>query len=77
MADAPEYVMNEHGFMQAIPVEAIGMMSPCQCSCGSVFDLGMVEVIARYADASVFKTPCCGKTADDRSWVRQPYRKLR
>lgn len=36
--------------------------------CGKVYDLGKVEIIARYADCTVFKTPCCGKEADDRSW---------
>ena len=31
-----------------------------------VYDLGMVEVTARYADCSVWKTPCCNQTVDDR-----------
>jgi hypothetical protein len=44
-----------------------GMMSPVRCThCGGVYDLGMVEVTARYADCSVWKTPCCGATVDDR-----------
>jgi hypothetical protein len=44
-----------------------GMHQPVRCSfCGGVYDLGKVEVTARYADCSMWKTPCCGVTADDR-----------
>jgi len=43
------------------------MSQPVQCRhCGGVYDLGKVEVTARYADCSVWKTPCCNHTADDR-----------
>lgn len=30
------------------------------------YDLGAVTVVARYADCSVWKTPCCGVQVDDR-----------
>lgn len=43
------------------------MSSPVQCRCGSVYDLGTVTVTARYADCSMWKAPCCGHVADDRS----------
>jgi hypothetical protein len=43
-----------------------GMTSPVRCACGQVYDLGKVEVTARYLDCSVWKAPCCGRTADDR-----------
>ena len=44
-----------------------------RCSfCGEVYDLAMVTVTARYADCSMFLTPCCGRTADDREWLSLP-----
>jgi hypothetical protein len=47
--------------------EELGMSFPVRCShCSSVYDLGHVELIARYADCSVFRTPCCGRRVDDR-----------
>lgn len=43
------------------------MFSPVRCAfCNRVYDLGKVEVTARYVDCSMWKTPCCGVTADDR-----------
>lgn len=48
-------------------------MNPVCCNfCGQKYDLGLVKVIARYADATVFKTPCCRRTADDREWKQLP-----
>lgn len=46
--------------------EIAGMFEPVRCTCGRVYDIGKVEVAARYADCSVWKAPCCGRTADDR-----------
>lgn len=44
-----------------------GMFSPVRClHCGRVYDLGQVEVTARYLDCSVWKTPCCHRVVDDR-----------
>jgi hypothetical protein len=46
---------------------AQGMTSPVRCAyCGCVYDLGRVEVTARYADCSMWKAPCCGRIVDDR-----------
>ncbi len=42
------------------------MYKPVRCTCGRIYDLGKVEVTARYADCSVWITPCCKRTADDR-----------
>lgn len=43
-----------------------GMTSPVRCMCGQVYDLGTVTVTARYADCSVWTTPCCRRSVDDR-----------
>ncbi|GAS95508.1 uncharacterized protein RMCC_2474 [Mycolicibacterium canariasense] len=44
-----------------------GMSQPVRCRwCSGIYDLGTVEVTARYIDCSMWKTPCCGHTADDR-----------
>lgn len=53
------------GRIVALP-DVDGMFSPVRCRCGQVYDLGKVEVTARYLDCSVWKTPCCKRTADDR-----------
>lgn len=59
--------------------DAEAMTSPVRCTfCGTVYDLGHVTVTQRYADCSVFKTPCCGRQVDDRKWVSLPaYKELR
>lgn len=64
-------------FYPPLTPEQEAMMTPAVCQCGQVYDLGMVTVTARYADASVWTAPCCGVQADDRRWVHQPYRELR
>jgi hypothetical protein len=43
-----------------------GMAFPARCDCGQLYDLGKVEVTARYADCSIWKTPCCDRQTDDR-----------
>lgn len=49
------------------------MISPVRCSfCRRIYDLSNGEVVQRYADCTVFKTPCCGRTADDRTWKPRP-----
>lgn len=46
---------------------AKAMLAPVRCNhCRTVYDLGNVETVARYADCTVYKTPCCGRTVDDR-----------
>lgn len=47
------------------------MFHPGKCRwCGAIYDGGKVEVTARYSDCSVWKSPCCNATTDDRpvSW---------
>lgn len=46
--------------------EIAEMFKPVRCTCGQVYDLGKVEVTARYSDCSVWKAPCCARTTDDR-----------
>jgi hypothetical protein len=47
--------------------ETAGMVSPVRCAyCSRVYDLGTVTVTARYMDCSVWKSPCCDRTVDDR-----------
>lgn len=50
--------------------DTTGMMSPVRCTyCGGIYDLAAVTVTARYADCSMWTTPCCSRSADDRlSW---------
>jgi hypothetical protein len=49
------------------------MLVPVCCMhCGKVYDLAATETVARYADATVFTTPCCGRLADDRTWKSLP-----
>jgi hypothetical protein len=57
---------DHHRFAEPYEIRAIGMHSPVRCTCGGVYDLGTVTVIARYADCSVWNAPCCGRQADDR-----------
>ncbi|MCV7174809.1 hypothetical protein [Mycolicibacterium sphagni] len=48
---------------------AEGMGSPVLCGkCGKVYDLQAVHVTQRYADCSMWRTPCCDREADDRPW---------
>jgi hypothetical protein len=43
------------------------MFQPVRCTyCGGVYDLGKVEVTARYSDCSMWTAPCCEITVDDR-----------
>jgi hypothetical protein len=44
------------------------MFSPVRCNrChNGIYDLGKVEVTARYTDCSVWRTPCCNQVVDDR-----------
>ena len=49
------------------------MLSPVVCThCGAVYDLCSVTPICRHADCTTFKTPCCGRFADDRKWKGMP-----
>jgi hypothetical protein len=59
--------------------EIESMTFPVRCAhCRRIYDLGAVEVTARYLDCSVWKAPCCGRTVDDRGpgWGRKDYEEL-
>lgn len=66
-----KYVFHTHHFSQPIPIEEARrvreMFSPVRCAhCNGIYDLGKVEVTARYADCSVWNAPCCSRQVDDR-----------
>lgn len=58
--------------------KAKNMISPVIClRCGEIYDLCDGEVIHRYADCTLYKTPCCNQTVDDRTWTGSPaFRRL-
>lgn len=61
------------GTVEFVPDEVLTMQSPVRCTrCGGVYDLGMVTVTHRYADCSMWRTPCCDREVDDRMWVGSP-----
>lgn len=73
------YTFDVYGRVRSITtaeeLEAIREMSfPVRCRCGKVYDIGAVTVTARYADCSVWKTPCCRRVTDDRpaGWSSGP-----
>lgn len=75
-----EYDRWRRGLLRNAAVD--GMTSPVECGfCGRVYDLGAVEVTARFADCSVWTTPCCKRPGvDDRPpWPggQRAYRELR
>jgi len=48
-------------------VDTSGMRSPVRCThCGGIYDLAAVTVTARYTDCSMWRSPCCDLTVDDR-----------
>lgn len=57
------------------------MAQPVRCGfCSGIYDLGAVTVTGHYLDCSLWRTPCCGRIADDRGesgWKsRQDYYRL-
>lgn len=61
------------GTIEFVPDEVLTMTSPVRCTrCGAVYDLGHVTVTHRYADCSMWRTPCCDREVDDRMWVSSP-----
>ncbi|OHV35394.1 hypothetical protein BBK14_33435 [Parafrankia soli] len=61
-----EVEIDMYGDWHVIP-DTAGMHQPAQCAhCNGVYDLGTVEVTARYTDCSMWKAPCCGVLVDDR-----------
>lgn len=73
--DSPNYGFDDYRIVRAVEIAA--MRNPVRClRChNGLYDLGMVEVTARYTDCSVWKTPCCGHTVDDRGQVSSFFRK--
>ncbi|MFV8317141.1 hypothetical protein [Mycobacterium sp. 23] len=58
------------------------MSQPARClRCFKVYDLGTVVITARYADCSVWRTPCCNQAVDDRGetgWTtRRDYERIK
>lgn len=67
--------------LRILEQQVADMRSPVRCNrCRGVYDLGKVEVTARYTDCSVWRTPCCGQTVDDRGetgWtLRKDYERI-
>lgn len=71
-----KYVMLELGQTRAEQYRTQGMTYPVRCNCGQIYDIGRVEVYARYADCSCWMTPCCNRHEDDRIGIRK-YTELR
>jgi hypothetical protein len=44
------------------------MFKPVSCNRrhNGIYDIGRVEVTARYTDCTMWRTPCCGSVVDDR-----------
>lgn len=50
------------------------MLSPVRCTrCGHVYDMAAATVTARYADCSVWTSPCCKRSVDDRGPGLKPH----
>ncbi|MEV1013823.1 hypothetical protein AB0I89_24020 [Micromonospora sp. NPDC049801] len=54
--------------MRHTNAQIAGMFKPASCNrCrNGMYDIGTVEVTARYTDCSVWRTPCCKQVVDDR-----------
>lgn len=67
-----EYDMHGNARMQQ---STEGMISPVRCNhCGQTYDLCEGKPVDRYADCTVYITPCCGRQVDDRpaGWASRP-----
>lgn len=62
----------------AVTEKAASMWIPVRCThCLGIYDLGAVEVTARYMDCSMFTAPCCKREVDTRMWKSLPdYREI-
>jgi hypothetical protein len=72
MADKPAWKIEQPPLAE--------MMFPVQCMhCSRQYDVGRVQVTARYTDCTVWTSPCCGTPGiDDRPWVRdRHYREIK
>lgn len=53
--------------------DIIGMIRPVHCNhCGKHYDLTQVKVVHRYQNCDLFKTPCCNKLSDSRTYKSFP-----
>jgi hypothetical protein len=49
------------------------MISPVACNhCGAMYDLTNTKVVHRFADCTVYDTPCCDQRVDDREFTGNP-----
>lgn len=56
-----------YAYNDEVRAQIANMHQPVRCNrCRGVYDLGTVTVTARYADCSVWRTPCCDQSVDDR-----------
>jgi hypothetical protein len=55
-----------HTRQQYLALLIRGMFAPVRCTCGHVYDLAEVEIIARHTDCSVWRCPGCRRQVDDR-----------
>lgn len=70
--------MDIYGHMRPV-ADVTGMMFPARClHCSTVYDLGKVEVTARYTDCSMWRCPGCKILVDDRKppWGIRHYYEL-
>lgn len=66
-------VTDVFGNVMIRPDLPVDNMAPVQCThCSEIYDLTKVETVHRYADCTVFLTPCCRRTVDDRKWKSLP-----
>lgn len=53
--------------------DIIGMMKPVHCNhCGKNYDLASVKIVHRYSDCDLFRTTCCNKLSDTRTYKNFP-----
>lgn len=50
------------------------MLVPVEClRCGEVYDLCSVnDIVHRYQDCTLYRSPCCKALVDDREWKSSP-----
>lgn len=66
------YLVSEDGIVLKL-ANTDGMLVPVQCTyCGAAYDLCKGKPVQRYADCTVYLTPCCNRQVDDREWVGTP-----
>lgn len=69
--DETSYGWHPHRVVGDVPVDR--MHSPVICGhCRQIYDSGLVTVTARYADCSMWVSPCCNRQVDDRTWKGLP-----